>query len=295
MEQDTKSSEALRDLQVGISAATEAWDTFRAEFDGVARHIEMVIGESVRSLQHRLRASGIQVGSVIQQLQSVSRSIAPVLLKIGSAVRNLPDRTRRLLGTLAQYGWYLDSDMPLSQGLRVAEFVESGKMEDANDLMVDYFENNIEDVCKRISDDFPERRGILEAAFNAHKQRQFALSIPVLLAQADGVCLELTGVQLYAKRGDGQTTKLLDAFKNSAADEDFSSAWLIPLTNVFPIAFGAQQRAGLPDGLYRHAVLHGESTSYDTLVNSCKAISLLSFTSWILAEAGKRQARGINQ
>ncbi len=43
------------------------------------------------------------------------------------------------------------------------------------------------------------------------------------------------------------------------------------------------------DILNRHAILHGESTTYDTRLNSCRAMSLLVYVAWVVSY--KRQAQ----
>jgi len=117
----------------------------------------------------------------------------------------------------------------------------------------------------------------------AHNGGEYDLSVPVFLAQADGICLELIGVQLYSKRSDGKTTKVSEAVAALEVD-----VLLYPLTEVFPIIFNSRERAGQENILNRHAVLHGESVSYGNKVNSSKAMSLLSFTAWALCDLKRK-------
>jgi len=59
---------------------------------------------------------------------------------------------------------------------------------------------------------------------------------------------------------------------------------LTPLVEPMPISASADERAGLADALNRHAVLHGESVDYSSRLNSCRAISLLVYVSWVLRD-----------
>lgn len=101
------------------------------------------------------------------------------------------------------------------------------------------------------------------------------------LAQADGICKEITGTQLF--RRVGERTALADVVDATNVDE-LTAALLTPLLTVYPVAFSEGERRGMNDILNRHAILHGESTSYGTLTNSSKAMSLLAFTAWVVSD-----------
>lgn len=242
----------------------------------------MVDQQAVVEVMKAFRAEITRVVSdLVGPLQEATkRYIAPILEEMARMVLDLPDRTRHLLTTLAENGWYIDLEMAIPEVSRWEELLRAGHADEAHAFLIAYFDEKCEEICKRLCTTFPMRERILGAAFKAHKDRQFALSVPVFLAQADGICLKLMGVQLYSRRKVADAAATLDI-------DDITTAFLHPLTEVFPIIFGPQQRGTLPDSLNRHAVLHGESTDYNTLQNSCKAISLLAFTAWILADVKK--------
>jgi hypothetical protein len=66
---------------------------------------------------------------------------------------------------------------------------------------------------------------------------------------------------------------------------EYQKAFLSPLTTYLPISNHTRDWEQDPNSLNRNAVLHGIDTKYDTLLNSCKAISILSYVSWILGVA----------
>ncbi len=62
----------------------------------------------------------------------------------------------------------------------------------------------------------------------------------------------------------------------------FEEAMLAPLITVLPVIAKANERTLYGNQLNRHAILHGESLDYGTFENSCRAISLLSYSGWAL-------------
>lgn len=144
-----------------------------------------------------------------------------------------------------------------------------------------HFDSRATSIEAQLVKRFPDRARILTSAMRAHRNGEYVLSIPVLLAQAEGVCVELVGVHLYARR-DGKP--ILATYLKLDGQGPFMASLLYPLTTPTPISASAIERASLGDLLNRHSVLHGESTTYDTHANSCRALSLLAYVSWILDE-----------
>jgi hypothetical protein len=271
------------------------------------RELVRELGETLKAFQERMaraltgcavqlspwREACITASAFIQDIETVfQKQAAPFLDAMREAFRDLPDKTRWALSVLAQHGWYVDPEMVITLPFDLAKLFDEGKSSEAETFLTDYFERKSVEICEHLSKGFPSRSRIMEAAFKAHRERDFALSVPVFLIQADGICWDLAGVQLYSKRRDGHTTKVMQAISNLELG-DMRGALLHAITDVFPIAFGIEERKQAPDCLNRHAVLHGESVSYDTLENSCKAISLLAFTGWILPDAISRSVEQV--
>lgn len=227
---------------------------------------------------------------IAETVANLKQNIGPFFVELSRALERLPERTRSALATLAQHGWYLDPEMNLPGIADVVLLLERGEETTANDELMAYFDRRREAILSTLCTAFPQRASIFSSAFEAHAAGKYELSIPVLLAQADGICLELTGVQLYSK-SDVKTTRVSGAVATFDVDS-FTAALLHPLTEVFPVIFSSKERAGLPDILNRHAILHGESVSYGTRINGCKAISLLSFTAWALSNIKKSSNSG---
>lgn len=204
----------------------------------------------------------------------------PALRQFVESIAALPEATRNALVILGERGWYVDPELP------------AGFLLAAATAIVDDLEGTTKDLC-RITDEraaeaestlceaFPQRARIIGQAFAAHRSKTYALSIPVFLAQADGICQELHGVQIYSK--DRSTHE--PALKRKVEEVDLdrlTTLLLTPLLTDMPLTASPRRRATATVRFNRHAILHGEAVDYDTFENSCRAISFLSYSAWAL-------------
>lgn len=239
-----------------------------------------------RAFAEQAQAFAEQAQAVVERFAVTLVKAAPHLDKIVKAFEELSEQTKRELTVLAKYGWYVDLDMSSSPG-EYSRLFDDGDAELAHLKLESYYEEHAAKILKRLSKNFPDRACILSEAFKAHEEKRYALSVPVFLAQADGICAELTGVELYTTERDKETrdhVMKLQALFDKGQLEPYLIPLLAPLLDKkVPIRAGRGKRNDYD--LNRHAVLHGESTTYDTIRNSCKAMSLLSYAEWILEDS----------
>lgn len=214
-----------------------------------------------------------------RQIQEMQARMSPFLEEIGRAFRDLPERNQKALRILAVNGWYVDPELSIPDLFEAADLFEGGATGRAHQKLCDHFDNRLDDIQRDICGRFLNRARVLKQAFDAHRRGEYALAIPVFLSQADGICQELVGVQLYARR-NGMPE--LAAYLRIEDAMSFRASLLYPLVEPNPISAGSAERAGLSDLLNRHAILHGESFDYDTKLNSCRSVSLLAYVAWIL-------------
>jgi len=218
--------------------------------------------------------------------------ISPVFLEFTKKLAALPERTRKSLMVLARHGWYFDPEMPIV-GLRELEnTLENGDIDAVNTELIEYFSERLSEIKEGIKKKFPTRASILENAFNAHRRKEYALSIPVFLIQADGICFDFTNKQLYSKRGK---VPVIAEYAETITADIFRSALLYPLTQPIPISASANERAEEFNDLNRHQIIHGETTDYDTELNSFKAISLLNYVSYVLSQSSFETDQNIEE
>jgi hypothetical protein len=212
--------------------------------------------------------------------QAILEPLATQFEAVQKALAGLPQQTQAQARTLAHNGWYIDPDMSPRPIADLVEQFETGRADNAHATLCAHYESRLDEVQQKLCKNHPERERLIRSAFAAHRRGDFAASIPLLLAQADGICRDITGVQLYAQ----------DKLKSLVNDaEPIALSILVALVDPAPITANRQARKGIRGILNRHAVMHGESTDYDTALNSSRAISLLVFVEWAVGEILRSQ------
>jgi hypothetical protein len=139
---------------------------------------------------------------------------------------------------------------------------------------IDYF---LEELLKR----YPSRGFAIRPAVNAHLRGEYALSVPVFFAQAEGILRDETEQELFTKINNVSVYaagKRLEPSEISNFFLYFDDAIWAPLCGGLPITWGPaeRKRAGY-EGLNRNTTLHGIDLKYASEVNSLKSFSLLCY------------------
>lgn len=224
--------------------------------------------------------------------ESISRSLSDICFtirekaaaqfaEIGRSFDRFPNNLRKALKRLGEHGWYLDLEMPIPSLWEIDEALEKGDINDVDSALVEYYEERKEKILISLIKRFPSREKILRSSFGAHKRKEYELSIPVFLAQADGLCKEQINYYLFKKSNNYPETA---AYVEKIMVDSFKAALLSPLSIDLPIMMSASKRGDNFVGLNRHVVLHGESCEYASQLNSCKAISLLNYIGHVFYE-----------
>jgi hypothetical protein len=187
---------------------------------------------------------------------------------------DLPSAIKFGVKTLSESSWYIHGNMTLGL-VQLADMLVDGQSDEVNTLMVSYFENYVDEIETRLVSQYPKRKEILKAAFRAHRQQEYFLSIPVFLSQVDGICLDSLGGQYFRK------TRKNIRKKRIRSSDTFDSAFLSAFTSDSPIH--ASVDSNVQDEKFnRHLILHGMDCTYGTRINSFKCISLLNyFSEWV--------------
>lgn len=212
-------------------------------------------------------------------LRTVQRPVLPPHLH--EELAQWPARMRQAIQALAARGWYVDPGMPLPGVWRTAALVAARKDEEADRVLADYFDGRAEASIRALAQRFPARAAILEQAYNAHRRGEFALSVPVLLAQADGICRELTGMQLYRRR---KGRPQIAVYIEQNVERELRTVMLAALIEPGPVMALEHEVEAVGDRLNRHEVLHGVSVDYHTRLNSLRALSLLWYVGAVLGD-----------
>lgn len=195
--------------------------------------------------------------------------------------------TREALIILGENGWYVDIEgMTDEYLLWLADNFAQGNGLKAENTLIEHFERRLLEIETSIIGKFPHRAHLIRAAFRAHQSQEFELSIPVLLAQTDGICKEGMKQSLFIKdKKDGKKKNKKPCtaiYVEQMVADTFTLALLSPLTKTLPINASEKERLVGFSELNRHMILHGESLDYGNKVNSLKAISLLNYVVHVL-------------
>ena len=268
----------LRNLVTHVQFIVESFNQAAAVYAEKQRKIEVQIktfcamkSEAINKISSQITDSFVEVKNIM----------GPIVKKKKKAFNELPERNQNALRIFAENGWYVDPELSLPDLFEIADLFEIGNKESAHQKLCDHFEFRLDGIQDNICGRFSNRSRVLYAAFNAHRKGEYALSVPVLLSQADGICKDLVGAQLYARR-DG--IPMLASYLPVDNGSPFSASLYSPIVEPFPISAGSAERSNKTDLLFRHSIMHGEQCDYDTRVNSYRSISLLVYVCWMLGE-----------
>lgn len=244
----------------------------QSEWGGIARQVS----EGYRAVAEALIPKASELAD---RINAAARFIVPFLEQMKEVAESLPPAYRAALLMLGRHGWYLDPEMSLSAPLELGVSFKEGGIEQAEKVLAEYFDGRVDQIEQFIIEAHPSRAKVLSSAFNAHRAGQFDLSIPVFLAQTDGICREVAGQYLFtsAKGKAYKGRPGMAAYVEERASDTFLSAILSPLGEKLPISTSEAERGEGWTALNRHMVLHGESVDYGTKINSLKAISLINY------------------
>ena len=241
-------------------------------------------------------------------LQNISNSMKPLQQQFAILLKNiqpeikqffeiyneifkqLPEILRYVLIELANRGWFITMSIEIPDIHQLAELIKNEKEKEINKFMGDFIENDIENIMKNIFENFPKRKKIILKAYHAHKKKDYELSIPIFLIQADGICLDILNKNLYSrcKNGTPRIAKSLKELGNGWIKNSFIE--LLRNPNLYNFW---KNEPFYSKTLNRNKILHGESINYGTNINSLKIISLLYYLSKDINNAIKQKQKNI--
>nr|WP_315231873.1 hypothetical protein [uncultured Albidiferax sp.] len=222
---------------------------------------------------------------IIETAAEAFKRAAPGILSLIEAVNRMPDVLKDALVRLADEGWYMDWEaMSLQEPAELAQWYLAGQHQEVEDRLVEHYRRRLLEIEEELVTLIPTRAHIFRQVFVAHRQGLFYLTVPTLLAQADGVCVELLG-EHYFMRPPGNKA---ERFAQLSDLEALTKALLAPFFTETSIRLGTKKRPEGFDKLNRHLVLHGESFDYGTEVRSLQAVAFLYYVAVTLARVLER-------
>lgn len=262
---------------------------YRDEFSKISKSILKVweIIDANLSINNQLqdlieiqnKINGSLVPIIENTVKDPFKNLSSTIQNLQKSMEDFPISFQESLKILANNGWFLDLQMPIPFTQKIADFLENGKHEEAEVILIQYFQNRLSNISENLISNHQNRSKILKSAFYAHENSLFDLSIPVFLAQADGICYETVKKYYFIKSNKKpSTSKFVDTLNTT----NFRKALLYPLTETFPVSASEKERGENFNELNRHQIIHGEVFDYGTELNSLKSISLLNYISQVL-------------
>ncbi len=268
-------------------ASPKDWEAVRGIAEAFAKQFFQAIQPAAASLGEQALALRKAVE------QEVSVHIDAIMQLAGKAL--LAKQIEELNYALADRAWFVP--VLLSEDrVRVLHraAVTDGNVDGAITQLLAYCD---EDLAQQIIDatcsqrGFEKRENLLREAYAAHTQGYYALSIPVILAQAEGAYLDMlethgivNAAYLFTK--DEWDIASVEEFIGmlplnelmfASALRGFSTSMCKQVTERVRSSSDLDQlRIQYPNGfLSRHGVLHGRDTDYGTRDNSLRSLFVL--------------------
>lgn len=208
----------------------------------------------------------------------------------------LTSGSERLAAVLGPLGWSMFESASLDDYEKAAGLVEQGTVEEAEELLTASWN---EDDCLRLNwavhrirslyggDEEREaigfaRQRLVREALDLHKEERYAAAIPLVLAQIDGVFLDMTGETIHDYFFKPKNPNLLD--------DETMAGHPLGLKALATMMSKRVESTGLTGELVRHGIIHGRELAYDTLTNSTKAFVALL----VVIERVKRPAKELS-
>jgi predicted house-cleaning noncanonical NTP pyrophosphatase (MazG superfamily) len=245
-------------------------ESFAKMFQEIERNTQDAFRKITESFHEKLHET-------MQEFQAIAKSFS-------DALHELPDELRPIITKLSARSWYISGDMDIPFLRRLDENIEISE-EGVDKIMSQWVSDNIEKIVERAKEKYPERKAIIDAAFWAHNNEKYELSIPIMLIQIDGMGYEkfnFDNGSLYSKRPDKKSNEIITIIKRETDyyinnQNSFTELLLMQLREKSPLIASSKESTDYPDAINRHNIIHGINTGYATQLNSLKVFSLLEY------------------
>lgn len=228
-----------------------------------------------KSLEH---LSETATEAVNANLAAWEKSVRESLAQVAEAIRKVPIQQRDTWIEAAEHGWFINWHTPIPIDWQTAHGYAA-----LDSYMITHLEQDWDAIISSIQSAFPERNEIITCALDLHKEKRYIASIPLFLAQADGIYAQCLGVNLFADPEEREHRLV----ERQADGNDFTVVLLELLGLKTQFGAGISKSSAKRKQLApnRSGILHGarKHLDYGTAVNSFKSLSLLAFVAFVLS------------
>jgi hypothetical protein len=235
-------------------------------------------GEVGKQAQGLAALAGSPFGRVLRWL-GVEQETLDEAKKLAANYQKLVSEPDRIAPLLAPLGWVFHGLAHVEAYGAAATLVEQGKVEKAEELLVETYNEDDHAFIRfyhRVISLYQgeeerrkvglERVRLLDEAYELHKEERYAAAIPLVLAQIDGIFIDMTT----------KPTKYFYESKNPNLVDDITLAGHPQGLKALSQLMGERApKTVISDRLTRQGILHGRVLAYDTLRNSTKTWAAL--------------------
>lgn len=204
-----------------------------------------------------------------------------------------------VLPPLAKRGWFISGSFGMSEIMELAQRCESMSDSELDNWVASMYRSSFVEHGTSLIEKYPQRSFAIKPAIDAHNRGEYALSVPVFFAQAEGISFDTLNKYIFtntkAPGGVDENIRAaaLERLKGSKANQDmadpfnmlytFMEIMWTPFAEPLPVGYGPKdRRIHNYEGLNRNTVMHGLDLEYATEENSLKAFSMLSHIGTLL-------------
>lgn len=262
----------------------------------------------------------VNVARIGASMQPYLEKMAPTLAALAKTdwvaakrrLDELPTKSKEAMVLASSKGWFFGWHESLPELMALIEKLDVIEKTAVDALMGQYYRNNLQPFTDEIVQKYPHRASVIKAAVKAHctfDPGGYFLSIPVFIAQTNGLLIEITGEKSAMERTRDKKPELKAsrALRVKLGTDQKSLDLIDPILELHKMDFmknpkerevSAALSGEIFTALNRHQVVHGESFDYGTEINSLKAFSFLAFVGLhiplILDSALERRVPSLN-
>lgn len=207
-------------------------------------------------------------------------SFAKEFVTFVAGLASVPENIRVFSEEAAMIGWFFTSESYMGE---MKKAFDQGQ-ESLDQYMISEIDSNYDKIKSSILSLHSNREKILVCAFELHERENWIASIPLFLAQTEGIFSENVGSFLFSEHVQ-RKDKLAQRFRDKA--DQYMPYLYSPfeVETQFSSSIGSKSQAKKKNGPNRNGILHGsrKHLDYGSKINSYKCISLLSYISMVFA------------
>lgn len=237
----------------------------------------------------------------IRRMQAISDSAQKTqrfvkkLLEENELIAGLyKDKIRKYL---AYRGWYIAGSLYINQYPILEKAIKENRDSEIEEFLQSHVRSRVQEIQREACERWPDCAHIMNDAFEAHSKRKYTLSVPVFLAQADGICYEILKSFLFTDHS-GKVVQQVEEFEREhPSTTPLARSFLGLLLEASGLRLNTRERDKLKAAgvsispLNRHGVIHGIDRQYGTESNSLRSICLLSFLAEVDRIVSKKEHR----